>query len=358
MFDFERFCLKYGVDYRYSFSKGGRAIRMDCPVCGGRYKYWFWLSQEHGFCHRCRWNPKSLEIFFRALFGERGQLQWDMLLVQFDDGKGPVEVKKEEIPSLEIRPRDLLKSFQIGGEQSSFVECETEEVPPLELPDYFLRLGNENIPTINEYAKSREFEFGDLYDLGLGGCPLGRYKGTLIIPVYYKGQLVFWQSRDVLDRWKKDKNFPKYRTPKGYSPSNCVFNLEKASQFSEVVICEGFFSGLRVGEDAVSVFGNKISDTQISLLKEHEVDSVVYCLDPDTWTIPEKARRMGFVMNPPVVPAMGKMLCNFSKVRVVKLKDKDPDDLGREEGIDELRKKIEGAILVSNIDDILMMLED
>jgi len=207
------------------------------------------------------------------------------------------------------------------------------------------------MPTINKYAFSRGFSYQLLVAHHFGGCPRGRYQGSLIVPAYHGDTLMFWQARDALGRNYDD--FPKYRTPIGYSSNECLFNLDKAVTHKTIVLCEGVFSALRAGQDAVATFGNKISDEQCELLKDRDVKSVVLCFDPDTWRVPQAMIDRGLVgIKPPIYHGMTRVLEFFEEVKVAKLVHGDPDELGKE----KVRKLINDAQPISDYADVIRLM--
>lgn len=354
MFDIRSFLDAYGVYYKIGEGNRGQELKVDCPVCGGRQKLWCSLSKERVFCHRCRWTPVSTENFI-SLLVKASPFQVDLIYHKFQKrGKTKsLEEIVEEItgnPSLDV---SLVDFEEEGKKYKSIFQDFIDEIPkkeqePLDWPPYYLPLGDERMPTINAYALSRGFSFKEMKKHQFGGCPQGKYYGSLILPAINDGKLMFWQARDVLGR--NHDEFPKYRTPFGYSPKGCLFNLDIATSFDEVIICEGIFSAMRTGKDAVATFGNKISIEQIKLLIEKGIKKVVLCFDPDTWTLPKIVLERGLRgFKPPVYVAVGMLTQYFDSVRVVHLIDGDPDDMG----YDSMRRMIDSAKKIDNKMDLV-----
>lgn len=349
MFDIESFTRNKGVPHKYGFGRKGREIKLDCPVCGGDYKLWCSLFNEVYFCHKCRWSTTNPEKLVRYVMG-CDPFTAALLCNKFQ--------KPREYNNLEDYVKDSLGDSFLDDDVIAFYSGQ-QELPPLELPEHFHLLGDPRIPTINHYALSRGFSFRLLLEHKFGGCPLGRYKGSLILPAYHGDELMFWQARDALGRDSDD--FPKYRTPIGYSSNGVLFNLDEASSFGEVIICEGVFSALRVGRDAVATFGNKITEEQCLLLRKRGVKRVVLCFDPDTWQVPDILIDRGLSgTRPPIHNAMLNLLDHFDSVRVVKLKEGDPDDIGLERGAKDLRLIISRAETIFDYSDMIkiMVLEN
>jgi len=191
-------------------------------------------------------------------------------------------------------------------------------------PDYCVPIWDERIPSINKYAEARGFPPKLLSYLGVAGCLRGTYAGRLILPVFRDGKLVFWQARDALGR----ENVGKYLSPRGASSGNCVFNLERSATYDETIICEGWFSALRTGPDAVATFTCNLTETQVQLMKLAGVTRVCLCYDPDAWALKPHQLDRGF-KEPPMQRALTRLVkSGFESVRVARLAGGDPDDLG------------------------------
>lgn len=347
MLDVERFLQGVGIQYWYSIGGKGPQVRMDCPVCRGQQKLWIGVLNERTICFRCQWVPKNSTDLVRTLTGCNA-FQAELLLRKYrrvDEGE------ENDGRSFAERVAGRLAEFQAGygrfPGQEGPIRYDEQDAPDLVLPNNFFPLGHRFVPTVTKYAISRGYSMERMLSLGFGGCVLGKYSGCLIIPTYNNGKLVFWQARDTLNR----PDVPKYRSPVGHSATNGLFNLDQAVKHPEVIICEGAFSSMRVGEDAVATFGNKISIKQINLLKEHGVKRVVLCFDPDTWHLPEAVVERGGGGTPPIIPAVQTLIAHFERVRVVRLINFDPDDLGTV----SVRGLIEDAAVVNNDTDLLRL---
>jgi len=115
---------------------------------------------------------------------------------------------------------------------------------------------------------------------------VGMYHGTgflagrCVIPIRDENsQLVAYAGRAV------NGEEPKYRFPAGFSKSQVLFNLDRATQTggNHVIVVEGFFDALKVhqaGHPVVALMGASFSQRQSELLLSHFV-SVTLMLDGD-----------------------------------------------------------------------------
>lgn len=349
MFDIESFARNQGILFKYGNTTKGIEIKIPCPMCAGKDKLWCATYDEVYYCHRCGWSTTDPEYLVQQILNCNAFVA--ALACNKYQKMKPVKSLEDAINQAFGDEDDFSHNYHFSESYTQQLRVTDIEKPPLELPEYFSPLGDTRMPEINKYAFTRGFSFKLLVEYHVGGCPRGKYYGSLILPVYHGETLVFWQARDALKR--NYDEFPKYRTPIGYNSTNVVFNIDIATTFPEVVICEGFFSALRTGRDAVATFGNKISDAQCQLLKDRGVKSVVLCLDPDTWKIPQAMIDRGVMgMKPPIYNAMLRLLDYFPQVRVVKLMGGDPDELGTQ----QTRRFIEQATTIKNYSDIVQLM--
>lgn len=75
--------------------------------------------------------------------------------------------------------------------------------------------------------------------------------------------------------------FPKYLNPPGADKNKIVFNLHRIDKGTPIIICEGVFSAISAGRNAVAIYGKTISQTQLSLILSNEPSRIYVCLDPD-----------------------------------------------------------------------------
>lgn len=103
-----------------------------------------------------------------------------------------------------------------------------------------------------------------------------RYPRRVIIPETIGESLVFYVARTI-DRGMK----PRYMVPKGVKQG--VWNLENAMQCTPIVICEGVFSAMAAGCNAVALYGKEITDRQLQMFSKADPHTqVVLALDGGT----------------------------------------------------------------------------
>ena len=147
---------------------------------------------------------------------------------------------------------------------------------------------------------------------------------TLVIPIIQDGVEIGWQSRllynpDTADpvthgfkqeynsdtkEWEYSKP-PKYCTSPGLRRSATLYNIDNARKHSCVVITEGPFDAMAVGENAVAAFGKGLSDLQIRLIKYNWKKAYVL-LDADAEKeSKELARKLNLSIPTKFIPLTG-----------------------------------------------------
>jgi len=321
-------------------------IKLKCPECLGDAKLWACIDKEVYFCHRCNWSPKDAESFVLRLTGKRG-IPLLKCLNKYQIIKNLGEFEAHILGQLKTKERDRPSLAR------------REPVGDLEFPEYSIELKDPLVQFHSQrvtrvYYKylmnERKLLWKDIKDLRIHACDKGKYRGRLILPVFYRDKLMFWQAREAIGRERSVK----YLTPKGHTPANCLFNIEKAAEYDYVIICEGFFSAIRAGEDAVATFGNKISIRQVELLKENGVKKVILCFDPDSWFYPKNLRKTSRNGKPPIYAACMRLLGHFDEVRVAILTEGDPD----ESGFQKTRELVQQSVRVDSDLELIMLIKE
>ncbi len=190
------------------------------------------------------------------------------------------------------------------------LEEQTFETPVAELPDWYTPVATGSC--VYQYLRGRGVTDEDIeyYRIGQG---VGDFFDWLVVPSFDRdGDCEYWVSRRIT----MEKG-PKYKNPL-VSRRYHVGLLYKAVQVSTtVVLCEGVFSAIIAGRDAVVSFGKFVTDIQIAKMTDAGVLGIVLALDGDAWQetvdTAERCYRMGFdtwVLPMPL--------------------DEDPADMGRE----------------------------
>lgn len=121
------------------------------------------------------------------------------------------------------------------------------------------------------YLESRGFNsyHWKYYNLGLALCVPSR----IVIPI----ENGYWQGRRMFD-WMD----PKYLNPKADARS-VIFNAKALNLYKEVVVCEGAFSAMAVGENAVALVGKEPTDEKCDRIIASPAERIVIALEPGAY---------------------------------------------------------------------------
>jgi hypothetical protein len=117
-----------------------------------------------------------------------------------------------------------------------------------------------------KYLYLRGFVDDDFRDYHIHYAAFGPLAERVVFPLIIKNKIVYYCARDITNESEK-----RYLNPKG---AKQVFNIEKASKFSEVVITEGVIDAIMTGWDAISFLGKTVNEDQLNLLKKYKIRDV------------------------------------------------------------------------------------
>jgi len=269
---------------------GGNEIRFCCPFClemkqSPDRKYHFYLNVNKGWiCFRC---------------GSKGSI--DRLLRLFG-----IEIEDQEIVT-EDDIQSLIKSFEhkiVIENRPSTIEFPDEVKPILK-----------NSMAWNYLVVKRQFPVEKIKEFSL---MCGTYKDDfrIFVPIFWPkdGELVYWVARKTFN---KSSKCPRYTNPV-IKEKPFFFNLQRAKNYSQVIITEGVFSSMAAGSNAIALLGKTISDLQKDTLLRTNFREYVISLDGDAR--PEALQLANFLVE------------NGRNVSIIMLPEEhDPDSLGSEE---------------------------
>jgi hypothetical protein len=162
MFDAERFCIDYNIEFATSGPHYRRGwVNISCPFCTGNPGHHGGFNIEYGYysCYRCssHWLPRVIKELTNLSFTESRKL-----IAKYSSG-------------------ELQKEYQI------------ERPETLILPHEFKPLSDIHY----QYLKSRNFNpnIARQWNLLASGIH-GEYSHRIIAPIYLDGELVSYQGRD------------------------------------------------------------------------------------------------------------------------------------------------------------------
>ena len=228
--------------------------------------------------------------------------------------------------------KDILKdSYQYtkSAQTENIVQTYT---PSVSLPKGSKFILNEPISTLQksaiQYLVNRGLDVIDFYRYNIHYCSDGDYFGYIIFPSY---DLSF-KMNYYIGRSFTGNSF-RYKMPP--LSKNIVFNEHLINWNEPVILCEGIFDAIAIGDNAIPILGNSINQTLFDKITTYG-QPVYIALDNDIYKV--------------IVSTIKLLLQNNITVYHVKLSEKDPSLMGK----DEMKKVINDAELVTHRQFLLM----
>ncbi len=273
-------------DYNIDFWDSGKNvtpgwINICCPFCEDKSNHGgFNPFKEYYNCWHCGWRP-LLEVLSTIL--------------------GVSERKASNI--LNNYKTTLLKSKKSIQKPTSIILPGSK--PKIQHIRYLEKRGFEPRPLIEKYhLLGTLFESRD-------------YGYRIIIPIYYKGKVVSYQSRsltnNVGDKYKackKEKEIVEHK--------RILYNIDNCINNKKVIVVEGVIDCWKLGNNCCCTFGVDYTKEQLLMLLQFE--EIFICFDPDEpgQTAAIKLSNELYMLN--------------KKVEIIKL-ETDPGDLSLEDGL-------------------------
>ena len=192
-----------------------------------------------------------------------------------------------------------------------------QENKEVKLPDEYKPMWTKsNSPTYKhalKYLKSRGISQDDMIKYSIGYCEEGLYSNRIIIPSYdNEGKLNFFIGRDIFDSKLKYRNSP---TPKDIIGFDLFVNWEEP-----ILLVEGALDAITSKVNSIPLFGKTIMNNLKRKILEKKVKTLYVALDNDA--VKDSMKIVEELMNEGI------------KVHMIKLTEKDPNDIGYEKFTD------------------------
>ena len=252
-------------------------LRVECPFCDSRIGYedtkgklHISLNVQAVHCFRCGYSASWIAFAMKVLGCNYSQALGELYVKPKIRG----DISKILLDTKSISKKALRVSEEVS------------------LPDDFIPLYDKCKDSLVEDARKYATKrgFGEWhwkrYNLGVAESVGWR----LIIPV----EKEYWQARSM-KKWLA----PKYINPK-ISAREFIFNSDALNAYEEVVICEGCFSAMAVGDNAIAILGKEIPEEKFSRLANSYTKRFVVALDfgAEVWStnLANKLQRFGKVV--------------------------------------------------------------
>ena len=192
-----------------------------------------------------------------------------------------------------------------------------QENKEVKLPDEYKPMWTKsNSPTYKhalKYLQSRGVSQDDMIKYSIGYCEDGLYSNRIIIPSYdNEGKLNFFIGRDIFDSKLKYRNSP---TPKDIIGFELFVNWEEP-----ILLVEGALDAITSKVNSIPLFGKTIMNNLKRKILEKKVKTLYVALDNDA--VKDSMKIVEELMNEGI------------KVHMIKLTEKDPNDIGYEKFTD------------------------
>lgn len=263
--DFEKLFTDYKIEYSTKINRGW--INVECPFCTSEHPMHLGFNPAGNYC-TC-WNC------------------------------GGHNLKETLSKVLSVPIKDIPQIIEEYEGTSSLIYRLNDKKKPkalrLELPtDTFTKQER-------KYLTSRNFNPKFLHEKYkiVGGGITGPWKYRIIIPLILDGKIVSWTGRSIFNKEKiKELEIPRYKNLSiEQSVIDCksvLYNIDNCKG-KTVVLTEGAFDVIRLGDNFICSFGTELSQSQISVLSER-FETVLIMFDNELHA-QEKARKFGMQLS-------------------------------------------------------------
>jgi len=198
-------------------------------------------------------------------------------------GGSPIEKVFSEL--LQISFYETKKLFQEYDIESRIIQKVSKKAKGKDIVLPGVKIGNKGMAYL--YLCKRNFDSDYLirnYSI-LWGDIIGEYSFRIIVPIYYKKQLVSFQARSIYSKEKcSELGILRYKNmPIELSKINIkhiLYNLDNCSE-DWLVVVEGVFDCWRLGPKSIAAtMGTSMSEEQIILLAER-YKKAIFLFDPE-----------------------------------------------------------------------------
>ena len=276
------FRTKLGMrDYRNNWMKG------TCPYCGKRDKFGVNIALNRCNCFYCGGKLKPLYLVMDL----------------------------EELANIGETLRFLGNHEGLDYYEKSLVK-EIDYNVQLDMPEGYRPLmsgKNQLAKSARAYIKSRGFDPEEMTLKGWGYGSKGKFWGYIIIPVFFKSQLVYYTTRRFLGNGPKFLNLSFEEYPIG--KNLIIYNHEALFIYEKIRLVESIMNAETLGENAIAINGKNLSPYQFSQILKSPTTHCEILLDRDAWI---HGIHIALKLSP------------YKHVKLVNFKDhRDVNDLGK-----------------------------
>lgn len=295
--NFKSYILKKFKDAK--LNSGGTKCRIKCinKKCED-----YWKNDKHSMaiifksekftCFRCGFSDRSYSNFVKYYEGVKLNLQNLDL-----SSKSLTDFKNIILKQLNIKPKIEKK---------------------IELPEGYEEAYKDKLAM--NYLTKRKLDIETIKQYGIGYTNIGYYAYRVIFPSYENGKLIYFSARSIFPVEKKSLNADADK-------DNLLFGLDvyEKTEKDFIVIVEGAFDCVTVGDCAVALYGKHATVFQLNKLLSLNKNKYYVMLDGD-------ARKQALEL-------CEKLFSNGKEVYLVEMPEdnSDPNDMGREKCFERIK---------------------
>lgn len=306
MFDIQQFLINKNIEFRKEGKNVSRGeTNICCPFCG-EDKYHCGINQGKDLfnCWKCSARGNLVKLISKLL--RISYIEAKEIINPISDLKKALEDRDKKI--IKTEESNKKKTFKLPLHTYPFIQNKTNLWQEVALK--FLK---------DKYNLTWEH----ILNANLHYCIYGKYKNSIIIPIYYNRQFVNFIGRV----WDKDSNKRYLNCPNEeslYNTKHLVYNYDNIKRgLDKLLIVEGAFDAIKTGLDrTVALCGTEITQEQKNLIIKLNAKEliIIFDNDPHLITTSKKANTLADYLSP------------FAKTRVIKLPHgKDPAEMERHE---------------------------
>jgi len=170
--------------------------------------------------------------------------------------------------------RNLTQEIDIRNiSDQLFAKAEDPPSQKINLPKEYVSLVNKNLPNTSErplnYLASRGLDRGDIIRWKMGYCSSGKYSGRIVVPSFdLDGDINYFVTRSYDNNWRK------YLNPN--ISKDIIFNDLYLDFEQDLVIVEGVFDAIKVGENGVPLLGSTLTEKSRLFYEIIKNDTPIY----------------------------------------------------------------------------------
>ena len=240
IFNHREFLDAYGIEYREHGKNWGPGwIQICCPFCGD-YGFHGGCNVAGGYFHCWRCKGHSIPNLIKELLNlnYRDAARIEKQFINLTEG-GTIEKKVAKAKTIDWP-----------------TNCDSLDV------------------SHKFYLESRSFNWRKVEDQWKlrGTGPIGNYKFRIIAPIFFNGQMVSYQGRDITD--KQDQRYKACKIENEIiHHKHILYGIDYVTD--RCMIVEGITDVWRLGPGAVATFGTEYTTEQVNLLAKRVKKAVV-----------------------------------------------------------------------------------